>query len=289
MKKGSLHMSTITFPKNFQHNYTWKVKEWNHPEGSFFGHYLWSDGNNVYETTSIKHRVLKGNAWLDETPNIASNPGVHATNVWTDGSNIYWTDGYGDHRVLVNGTWKELTRLGHARGEYIWSNGNRVFYSQNGEHFERGIADHTVYSDWLSEVNWNISDFNGRDVWSDGVNVYLSYRNDDSVDKHYVLVGMHWEPKEWNISDFSANNIWTDGMNTYLRTSHVLKDGIWEPVEWKGLDVPYFFAGNIWSDGTNIYYSSYQTNYVLAPAVPVPQLNPAALMQGYMAARRNRK
>lgn len=282
MKKGSLFRSTITFPKNFQHNYTWKVKEWSHPEEiGFSGMFIWSDGINVYETHNSAHRVLKGNTWVDETPDISDDPGVNAIDVWTDGSNIYYTC-VADHYLLVDGNWKELTVVGYATGEYIWSDGEWAYYSRNNDHFTRGNGDHTVYSFWIGESNWNISGFNGHDVWSDGKKVYVSYFTDTSEYKHYVLVGGKWEAKEWNVSNFVGREIWTDGTNTYLNASHVLKDGKWESVEWKGLeDVSRFFADHIWSDGTSIYYSDYSRQFVLEPAVPVPRLNPAALMQGF--------
>lgn len=301
MKKGSLNGSTITFPKNFQHNYTWKVKEWNYPCSSLSGDSIWSDGKNIYYTHFLHGSyVLNGDTWEEHSiVHIGDDPitGIGGQYIWTDGNGIYYT--YDDcHYSLIDGVWKEVFWVNSRPGCYVWSDGKTIYASRNNGHYQQLNGNLNSLSTW-DRKTWNITEnkgfWDGKNVWTDGENVYLSHYylddNDDSHYMHYVLIDGLWQPKTWNVIDITGDSIWTDGTYIYAGGSYVLKDGIWEPVEWNSPDGFYGGRGTVWSDGTNIYYSSRNKHYVLerTDIDPVPQLNPAALMQGYMVARMNRK
>ena len=104
----------------------------------------------------------------------------------------------------------------------------------------------------------------GRNVWTDGENVYYSSGSDQ-----YVLdkTTSTWSQKIWSgMTVFRGDRIWTDGENVYFSedsTQYVLdkSTSTWTPKIWTGLTS--FNGYKIWTDGENIYYSDESTQYVL--------------------------
>ena len=123
----------------------------------------------------------------------------------------------------------------------------------------------------FSNSTWETKDFyvsppsfDGASIWTDGDNIYFSYRSGQYVLNKSTST---WEPKTWSgLTSFQAINIWTDGDNIYYSASsnqYVLNKSTstWEPKSWSGLTS--FLGRYIWTDGDNIYYSQGTTHYVL--------------------------
>ena len=113
----------------------------------------------------------------------------------------------------------------------------------------------------LSAKTWSgLTNFDGNYVWTDGINIYYSYKSNQ-----YVLNGDTWETKTWNgFSNIYGHSVWTDGTNIYYSSGsdqYVLNGDTWETKTWNGFSNIYGQA--IWTDGTNIYYSSGSNQYVL--------------------------
>lgn len=309
LKKGSCLCKTIQFPTSITHDNHWvKVNMKNVPDG-MSASCIWTDGTDIYYSGyDDVQLVLNGNTWETKEWNVS---GLYGSFIWTDGTDIY-SSGH----VLRNGIWeiKEwemFNKWGDVvpcsiSGGQIWTDGTDIYYSYNGQQY---VLDRDTDS-W-HKITWsggkNIGGesttayFYGDRVWTDGTNIYYCGGPDHKDDGQGVLNGDTWSKKTWTGLNPLATNVWTDGTDIYYSSSEgqfILKDGIWIPHEWSGVNQP---VPRIWSDGKNVYMNQYEAYmlgggptevYVLADPVPVPLLNPAALMQGYMvgqAIRRNRK
>ena len=111
--------------------------------------------------------------------------------------------------------------------------------------------------------NQNIA---GEDVWTDGVNTYLSTQTNFGQ-RNSVLLNGSWQGKTWyGLTDFYGRYIWTDGDNIYYSngSSQYILDketSTWSTKTWNGLTPS--IPESIWTDGNNIYYSSGTNHYVL--------------------------
>ena len=117
--------------------------------------------------------------------------------------------------------------------------------------------------------------FSGDSVWTDGTNIYLSYKYSSSI--YYQCVfdksTSTWTNVNWNISNIDGKYIWTDGDNVYYQnwksptSGYVLNKSTstWSGKSWSGNSDANFNANYIWTDGTNIYYSNGTgaKNYIL--------------------------
>ena len=184
-------------------------------------------------------------------------------NIWTDGYDIYASYYRNTGSVEKNcqyrldkeqNKWVPMTWLGFDRilGEQVWTDGEHIYYSFQGDDYELDIPSHT----W-SVKTWNgISNLLGSSVWSDGTHIYSSLDRD-----HYELVlgTNNWVSKTWNIR-FYGNYVWTDGKGNIFMTDtgeyHQLNKstGNWEEMTWDTHDNE-LIGYNIWTDGYNVYHS----------------------------------
>ena len=212
--------------------------------------------------------ITGGDTWVVKHMNNTPTEGIYgysAYNIWTDGTNIYYS--YGQAHYVLNGdTWetKALKGLATLYGDHIWTDGTNIYYSRNEE------EQYVLNGDTWEPKTWHgLTDVEGKDIWTDGTNIY--YSNDD---KHYVLNGDTWEHKTWHgLTDVKGKDIWTDGTNIYysaffanildiFRENRVLNGDTWVEKTWN--EQPYSLNGSsIWTDGTNIYYSGSSNHYVL--------------------------
>lgn len=171
------------------------------------------------------------------------------SNIWTDGTNIYCSNGsIATRQHILNGdTWEEKTWNGNPyfRGIYIWSDGTNIYYSEEGK------GQLVLNGDTWEEKTWNgLTSFYGQHIWTDGTNIYYSYGN-----SQYILNGDTWETKTWNgLTGFNGSDIWTDGTNIYCSigtSQYVLNGDTWEEKTWDGLTS--FYGAGVFTDGTNIY------------------------------------
>ena len=154
-------------------------------------------------------------------------------------------------------TWNGLT---NSNGQYIWTDGENIYYSYNSNQF---VLDKST-STW-SPKTWNgLTEFNGRYTWTDGDNIYYSSQNNQFVlDKSTST----WTTKTWNgLTSFYGNSVWTDGDNIYHSSQNnqfVLdkSTSTWNTKTWNGLTE--FDGRYTWTDGDNIYYSFQNKQFVL--------------------------
>jgi hypothetical protein len=176
----------------------------------------WRNYNRLFLELCIGNEIIvrSDNSWkCEEGPIIFSQlrSGEHfdARNVWTDGSNIYYSCLI-DHYVLnrETSTWEtKAWNAGSFNGSSIWDSGTYIFYSGGNKQYA------LVDGKWYNAGNqWKgLTYFDGQNVWTDGERYYCS-----AGDQQYVLNGWTWEPITWNgYSDVVGRDIWTDGTNFY--------------------------------------------------------------------------
>ena len=162
---------------------------------------------------------------------------------------------------LIEWDTKTWTGLTNFEGDYIWSDGENIYYSYSSNQYVLNKLTLT----W-SIKTWNgLTNIYGNHIWTDGENIYYSYGSSNQ----YVLdkSTSTWSPKEWTgLTNYIGDYIWTDGENIYysfLGDQYILdkSTSTWSPKIWSGLTS--FYGPGTWSDGDNIYYSVSSNQYVL--------------------------
>ena len=161
-------------------------------------------------------------------------------------------------------TWTAKTWTGRTNfdGNYIWTDGENIYYSDGSTQY---ILDKST-STWSTKSWTGLTSFYGGHIWTDGENIYYS-----NGSTQYILdkSTSTWTTKSWTgLTVFNGNNIWTDGENIYYNsgsTQYVLdkSTSTWSAKSWTGLTSTGFNGGAIWTDGENIYYSDGSTQYIL--------------------------
>ena len=192
---------------------------------------------------------------------------IAGSNIWTDGTNIYYSAGALQYVLDVEtSTWNKKTWNGVEPpfGGAIWTDGTNIYYSAGALQYVLDVETST----WKTKA-WNgLTAFDSRYIWTDGTNIYSS---SGSINSQYVLdvETSTWKTKAWNgLTAFDSRYIWTDGTNIYsssgsINSQYVLdvETSTWKTKAWNGLMV--IDASYIWTDGTNIYYSAGALQYVL--------------------------
>ena len=186
--------------------------------------------------------------------------------VWSDGTNIYCSDG-SNHYIFnkSTSTWETKTWTGLAGfyGYEIWSDGDNIYRSWESDQYVLNKSTST----------WETKTWSGYDpymppcIWSDGDDIYYS-----NTASQYVLnkSTSTWSAKSWNgYTTLMGNDIWSDGLNIYYSNGsdqYMLNKATstWSTKTWNGLTN--FTGEQIWSDGENIYYSNGSDQYVLNKA-----------------------
>ena len=257
---------------------TWSTKTWTGLT-SFYGSNLWTDGENVYYSSSSNNYVF--DSVNENTNGLVKSDGTIDTNTYVQASDLsnYIEKSATEGLVMNDGsidtskhvhlqptgysgltgevqakTWNGYTPSG---GQYIWTDGENIYYSQNNNQY---VLDKST-STWNTK-SWNSSIYpHGTYIWTDKENIYYSNSN-----LQYVLdkTTSTWSEKTWSgLTNFDGNRIWTDGENIYYSSSstqYVLNKSTstWSAKTWTGLTS---FSGNyIWTDGDNIYYSDSDNN-----------------------------
>ena len=243
-------------------NNQWVDKTWT-GFTSFYGNYIWTDGENVYYSSNTNQYVLDKatSTWSPKTWWGLS--GFAGGFVWTDGENIYYSNGSRQYVLdKATSTWAQKTWTGLTRlyGNEVWTDGKNVYYSSGSTQYILNKATST----WSPKTWVGLTNFSRADVWTDGENVYYS-----SNTNQYVLdkATSTWSPKTWTgLTSFGGYYIWTDGENIYYSydsKQYVLdkSTSTWSPKTWTGLTK---FSGEyVWVDGENIYYSLNASEYIL--------------------------
>ena len=216
------------------YDYAWKEKKWSGLD-NFEGDNVWSDDNKIFYSNGSQQYILNKETSTWETIKMFTDPKeryakpeqvntntelkLFRENIWTDGTDTYYSDRNLQYKLIRNTTdvphlirwvlmkWKGLDIFD---GRYIWKDGNDIYYSDGNKSF---ILDKQNHS-------WSIKEFKGykvygNHIWTDGTNVYYS-----SLDKQYILdrFTSSWNMKQWDcdLSMFDSKNIWTDGNDIYF-------------------------------------------------------------------------
>lgn len=100
---------------------------------------------------------------------------MNGYNIWTDGTDIYYSGGNNLHYQLTSETdtelvWTKITWGGLSvfSGNNVWTDGDNIYFSSNTTHYVLDKVEKT----W-SVQTWNgLTNFSGSAVWSDGTDIY---------------------------------------------------------------------------------------------------------------------
>jgi len=265
---------------------TWTSKIWSGFTSFLTGSYIWTDGENFYcSLDSVQYVLDKSTStWHQKTWNGLTS--FRGQLIWTDGENIYYSSSTTQYVLSKNNLHSVKTHLHESNDIKINTASsstktlqNFVYKNVRYEIKQLQIPSNTPINNTKTEnktfqSTWEeISDSfsiqgNGKDVWTDGDNIYYSntyYSSQYVLDKNTST----WSPKTWSgLTSFDGRFIWTDGENIYYSSGsdqYVLdkETSTWSPKTWSGIIVMIFNGNRVWTDGENIYYSANSDQYVL--------------------------
>lgn len=233
----------------------WGNKTWQGMT-DFEGKYIWTANDTYYYSDTTKNLKLVSNTWV----NISTfNEAIDGQDVWTDGTNVYYSQGTGQQYIFDTNTetWNNMEWQGYQDiyGQMIWIRSGEIFFSNGADNFKLNGNLWELFEDFTSE-----QPINGNQVYSDGESYY--YSNTD--------INMYLEYYTWVIKptdqQIDGNNVWTDGTNLYyseqgIQLRYNQAQNTWEEQIWDGF-IP-TLAQEIWTDGTNIYYSEGTEQWIL--------------------------
>ena len=107
-------------------------------------------------------------------------------------------------------TWNELTNF---NGQYIWTDGDNIYYSYTGNQYVLNKSTST----WTEKIWTGLTNFEADGIWTDGDNIY--YNSGGSSDDYMLdKTTSTWSTKSWTgiPSTVYGRDFWTDGDNIYL-------------------------------------------------------------------------
>lgn len=116
----------------------------------------------------------------------------------------------------------------------------------------------------LTPITWNnLTNFNGSNVWTDGINMYWSYKYD-----HYILRGNTWETITFEgletlygqKFEFYGAGVWTNGYRIYHSYNYntvYLENGKWKSYTINGSGPIY--GQHVWNYNGKMYYTYNKT------------------------------
>lgn len=232
-------------------------------------------GNEAPQRTFVKFNDFGG---------ISGSAGMDGDSIWHVGGNTYATTNGGSNTYQydpVDRSWSLTTHINlppieTAQGfnpMNIWYDGTDTYYSYCVTYNQNETPEYRHYKreadgTWSEKKWYNLVEFEGKNVWSDGENIYYSchFNNNLKERQQYVLdrATSTWQPMAWNyLTVFDGENIWTDGTDIYYADAFVLdvEKHTWTPKEWPAevwgdLDPNTMVWSKIWTDGNNIFYSN---------------------------------
>lgn len=182
---------------------------------NFDGSSVWTDGENIYYSSSTTQYVLDKSTsnWTTKTWTGLTN--FYGSYVWTDGENIYYSNNT-TQKVLNNSTWSNKTWSGitSINGTNVWSDGENIYYSNGSAQY---VLNKTT-STWTTKSWLGLTNFIGEYVWSDGENIhytYLSSAGSSSTSNYYNYI-LDKSTSTWiDQTITSGRSFWSDGTHTY--------------------------------------------------------------------------
>lgn len=142
----------------------------------------------------------------------------------------------------------EYKGLVNLTGQYVWNDGENVYYSYQEEQYEFNKETNT----WTKKVWKGLENFSGLFIWTDGVETYYSYNGDNFVLNKNTSV---WTKKTWSgLTKIDGRAIWSDGTNLYYTesgTHYVLnvETSTWTRKSWSGIGAPFAYYYLWFADG----------------------------------------
>ena len=155
----------------------------------------------------------------------------------------------------------EFTGEASLLSDYIWNDGENVYYSNNDSQF---VLDQET-NIWTKKQWKGLENFSSWFIWSDGVDFYYSYDREN-----YVLnkSAGAWIKKTWNgLTDINGRDVWSDGINIYcegeIGSYYVLnrETDTWVRKVWSGISSLSF--ADLWFADGYVYCSSWGNYYKL--------------------------
>ena len=186
---------------------TWIQKMWSGLT-SFRGTDVWTDGDNIYYSNYSDHYILDKatSTWSAKTWTGLSY--FYGEHMWTDGTNIYYSyvNGSYNNQYILNKetstwsiiTWNSTTSIAGYHGilgEDIWTDGENI-YCFHSEHMSGNVYYRFYLIFDKSILNWSTCGSaglpylngignRGRDIWTDGDDIYYSYGSDAQYKLRY--------------------------------------------------------------------------------------------------------
>lgn len=217
--------------------HTWYDKEWNYEGDTAYGligEDVWYDGE-FFHYSNNRHMVLDKatSTWIAEawyTPKAtdeyhALRANMYGSDIWTDGSNIYYnmvssSDFSWVSFVLNKGThtWTNKSWNGHDGsfdGDEIWYDGHNIYQNNSGVKYVLNPSTST----WTPKT-WDVdSALWGYNIWSNGayiISSWLHHEGQPSESNQLVDVDNSSASYVSFGEAFSGRDVWTDGNDWYV-------------------------------------------------------------------------
>ena len=196
--------------------------------------------------------------WEDKQWN--GHGGFQGSEVWTDGVNLYTSEGSAQYvlnkstSTWEEKTWNNLPESGFYPNRDLWTDGVNIYLSMNDWDGDAQRVLNEATSTWEEKTWYGLTRFKAQQIWKDGDNIYYSYNSNN-----YVLnkATSTWEPKTWyGLTNVDAEMIWADGSSVYLsdwdENSYILDKATstWTPISWGEVTI---HGNDVWIDGDSMY------------------------------------
>ena len=209
---------------------------------------------------------------------------IDGRNVWVEDDDIYYSFSFSGNRFIhlvfnkTTKTWSDKKWYGLTNnglwGQNVWTDGDYTYFSSGGSgggQLYKNKGSNTWYHKyWNIEYHGRYSSDSiyGKDVWTDGTNIYYSHSDSYGSNQFIYNKNIHdWENKDWRPEGSTGSYylptlgqyVWTDGIDTYFTQGRTIvlnkNTNTWDLVTWNGD----FYPGNgeqIWRKGNNTYYKN---------------------------------
>lgn len=150
------------------------------PQGlprTLYSEYIWTDGIDIYysyPSDSVDYKLIDKVNHVWESTGVSRSAKIYGNRVWSNGEEIYCSDGYSSQYVFNKSakTWSTKSWSGTTQfsGLDVWSDGKNIYTSDGYDNYKLNG------STWTA-VTFNITGVRGRFIWRDEENTYLLGNN----------------------------------------------------------------------------------------------------------------
>lgn len=143
---------------------TWVDKAWSGLT-NFNGNNVWRYNGKTYYSDGDAQYVLDNSTWSAHTWKGLTN--FVGAKIWKNGDVAYYSDGDKQYVLSANNMWiPKMWNVSNIDGSCIWKRERDIYYSKGTEQYV------LFYDDWKKKSWGGLTEFNGCDIWTDGVNNY---------------------------------------------------------------------------------------------------------------------